>query len=430
MTPTRPGWRLFLALHLALIGVVWPTVPVHAEAWQWGGHVKYQLSHGRYARDDVATRFGEREPTDHDLDLRAKAERRAGPWEWVAHYELLAVAGDSLETRRALAPFLSLTEDGVLGLPDDRRRALDLTHVLSDNDRRAAVHRLDRLSLAYVGTQTSIRIGRQAVSWGNGLVFQPMDFVNPFSPVAIDKEYKTGDDMVYAQWTRARGDDLQAIALPRRDPQDRDLESRQSTYALKYHGRMASVDVDMLSARHVGETLVGVGAASSLGGAVARADLLVTKLDRGDWVGGGVINVDYSWTLAGRNLYGYVEYYRNAVGERDESRYTALPDNPDLRERLRRGEVFVLGRDYLALGLRIELSPLVNLFQNLISNLHDGSGFYQLRVSHDLRQDSQLLFGLNWPYGRRGSEFGGLELGPLGISAPARTAYLRYAFYF
>jgi len=37
------------------------------------------------------------------------------------------------------------------------------------------------------------------LSWGNGLVFSPMDIVNPFDPTAVDTEYKAGDDMLYGQ---------------------------------------------------------------------------------------------------------------------------------------------------------------------------------------------------------------------------------------
>ena len=79
------------------------------------------------------------------------------------------------------------------------------------------LHRLDRLSLGYTSESLVMRLGRQAVTWGNGLVFYPMDIFNPFNPVAIDKDYKTGDDMLYGQWTTYQGNDWQMILLPRRD---------------------------------------------------------------------------------------------------------------------------------------------------------------------------------------------------------------------
>ena len=47
-----------------------------------------------------------------------------------------------------------------------------------------------------------MRFGRQAITWGNGLVFNAMDIFNPFDPAAVDKEYKTGDDMIYGQSSR------------------------------------------------------------------------------------------------------------------------------------------------------------------------------------------------------------------------------------
>ena len=93
----------------------------------------------------------------------------------------------------------------------DDRRLIDLTHLISQEDNSVIVHRLDRFAIDYTGTQTVARAGRQAVSWGNGLIYTPMDFFNPFDPATVDKEYKTGDDMLYGQYLRNNGDDLQAV---------------------------------------------------------------------------------------------------------------------------------------------------------------------------------------------------------------------------
>ena len=61
----------------------------------------------------------------------------------------------------------------------------------------------------------NLRFGRQALSWGNGLFYAPMDLVNPFDPAAIDTEYKAGDDMLYLQYLQDSGNDLQAAVVVR-----------------------------------------------------------------------------------------------------------------------------------------------------------------------------------------------------------------------
>lgn len=182
--------------------------------WETGGHAKYQLTHTDFRSRDIAAALGDDPALDQSLDLRLKAEGRRGAWDAAVHYEVLALAGDSvaLPLRTAL---LGLPAAAIGGLPDDGRRLFDLTDTLSGRSRLHAVHRLDRLALGHSTPGRVLRFGRQAVSWGNGLLFHPFDFVNPFPPIAIDKDYKTGDDMAYGQWVLARGD-VQAIVVPRR----------------------------------------------------------------------------------------------------------------------------------------------------------------------------------------------------------------------
>jgi len=419
------------ALRLCTLALSWLVAVSGAIAddWHFGGHVKYQYTHTDYRSDDIYAVFGGDPAQDHGLDLRLKAENRSGPWDFVAHYELLAVYGDTLDARRSLAAAGFPFTGAASGLPDDRRRLFDLTHEITDRDRRAVVHRLDRLSVGHGGTRQTLRFGRQAVSWGNGLVFQPLDFVNPFSPIAIDKDYKTGDDMLYGQWQVGDGGDVQAIVLPRRDPATHRVEGSQSSYAVKFHTRFADVDLDLLAARHFSENLAGVGVVKSVGGAIWRMDVSYTDLEPGGSATSLVTNLDYSWTWGGRNVYGYLEYFRSGVGETDRANYAA--PGAELSARLSRGELFTLARDYVALGLQVELTPLFNLHTSLIANLNDGSKYRQLRGVYDWQQDVQFMAGLNLPAGERGTEYGGVPVAgsPFYVSA-GRAVYLRGAFYF
>ncbi len=405
------------------------SVPAMADGLDFGGHVKYQYTHTDYRADDIFAAFGDDPARDHALDLRLKAENRRDAWDFTAHYELLALNGDTLDARRRIAVAGIPLTGTVSGLPDDRRQLFDLTHVVTDRDRQAAVHRLDRFSIGYGSAQQTLRFGRQVVSWGNGLAFQPLDFVNPFSPLAIDKDYKTGDDMLYGQWLVGEKNDMQAILLPRRDPATHHVESEQSTYAAKFRARLAGVDLDLMAARHYGENLAGVGVVKSIGGAVWRLDASVTDLDTSSSATSLVTNLDYSWLWGGKNVYGYAEYFRNGVGETDRAGYPT--PNADLSVRIARGELYTLARDYAALGLQVEFTPLFNLHTSLIANLNDGSKFLQLRGVYDWQQDVQFMVGLNLPSGDRGTEYGGIPVaGSSFYAASGRSAYLRGAYYF
>jgi hypothetical protein len=235
--------------------------------------------------------------------------------------------------------------------------------------------------------------------------------------------------MLYLQWQGAEARDLQAIALPRRDPATHDLDAERASDAIKLHGRIAGFDLDALAARHYGETLLGLGVVHSLGGAVWRFDALHTEVPDRDGVWSLLANLDYSWVGFGKNMYGLLEYFRNGFGSATEAGYT-FPD-PELVARLARGELFSYGRDYAAVGLQVELTPLVNLFANVINNLNDASRFLQLRGVWDARENLVVMAGVNLPSGARGTEYGGIPVAPGGpYLTPGRSLYVRAGYYF
>ena len=405
------------------------SAPGMADDWKFGGHVKYQYTYTDYRPDDINAVFGNDPARDHGLDLRLKAENRTGPWDFAVHYELLAVGGDTLESRRRIAAAGIPVAGTVNGLPDDRRQLFDLTHETMDQNRKAAVQRLDRLSVGYGDAQQTLRFGRQVVSWGNGLVFQVLDFVNPFPPNVIDKDYKPGEDMFYGQWLVDVRGDAQAVIVPRRDPATHDIESDQSTYAVKLRTRLSGFDLDWLAARDYAENLLGLAVVKSIGGAVWRLDASITDLENGGSATSLVTNMDYSWIWGGKNVYGYVEYFYSGVGESSRANYAS--PNSELSARIARGESFTLARDYAALGLQVELTPLINLYTNLIANLNDGSKYFQLRGVYDWRQDVQLMAGVNLPSGSRDTEYGGVPVtGTSAFAATGKSVYMRAAYYF
>ena len=333
--------------------------------FEFDGHTKLRVVGQTYPDDSLFRDIAGSSSLDTIGEVRLNLGAKSSGWSFQADYQLLGIYSE----------FLSL------GLPNDDRRLFDLTKVITDGSEHAWLHRLDRFWAGYTGEKLVVRAGRQALSWGNGLYFHPLDLVNPFDPTTIDTEYKTGDDMVYAQYLRDNGHDLQAAAVFRRDPVTGERESDQGTVALKYHGFAGEYEYDVLVGENIGDTVVGVGAVGSVGGAVWRGDIVVTDADDETRVE-LVANLSYSWTWAGKNVSGAGEYFRNG----DD-------------------------RDYLAGSLMIELSPLWTLTPTLIGNIDDPSALLQVVTQYSLGDNATFLGSLNLPLGGNGTEFGGPETG-------------------
>jgi hypothetical protein len=395
--------------------------------WTFGGHSKYQFIYIDYPQNSIFRNVLGSNAVDNNLEVRLKVAAKRDRWDFNADYQFIAVHADTLELAGKL-PGSSLPVNSVI---NDDRRWWNLTYSFGDQDKTVMIHRLDRLSVGYTTAHSVWRFGRQAISWGNGMVFTPMDVFNPFDPAAVDKEYKTGDDMLYGQYLFSSGNDLQGVAIVRRDPRTGDVEKDQSSLALKYHGFLGMNEIDVLAAEHYGDQILGLGGITNIGGAVWRGDLTWTRTDL-DRVFSAVTSLSYSWNWGGINISGLLEYYYSGFGQRDGAYSIAeLLRNPDLLNRLERGELFTLARNYLAASATIEMTPLLMLIPNFFVNLEDPSTLAQLVVQYDWKQNLQVLTALSVPVGPDGSEYGGIEAPVDGLyfsTGPSLFAQLAWYF--
>jgi hypothetical protein len=341
---------------------------------------------------------------DSAFDARVIFGLRHKGLSFEADYQLIGIFADQLELSRDLPPELQVIYPHI---PTDRTRLFDLTHIFNDAGKTATLQRLDRLSVGFSTEHVVMEFGRQAITWGNGLMYTAMDIFNPFDPSAVDKEYKTGDDMIYGQVLQNNGNDLQGVMVFRRDPVTENVGADQSSLAFKYHLMGSSFEIDALAARHYGDTLVGVGANVSIGPGVLRGDLVVAETDDGV-IPSIVASWSQSWIWGGKNISGVAEYFFNGFG-RSDGCYSpvCLAGNPELYKRIARRELFNLGRNYLALSAIIEVTPLFLLTPNVFVNLDDPSALAQLVFQNDLLQDLQLWSAVTIPIGADGTEFGG-----------------------
>ena len=391
-----------------------------------GGHIKLRWQGSSYPNDSAYREvFGEYS-NDEYADLRLKFSGQRNRFSFQTDYQSIAQWGDSLDLLTDSSGLFLLPP----GLPNDDRRWWDLTDTVTDNSSRGLVQRFDRLNVGYNGDRAVLRFGRQAVSWGNGLIFNPVDFFNPFNPAAVDTEYKLGEDMFYGQYLLDDGSDWQAVFVQRRDRQGR-ATSEQSSTALKFHGFGLEAEYDLLLAENFNEFIVAAGGLTNLGEAVVRGDITLTD-GRDGWVTSVVVNWSWSWVLGGHNASVIMEYFYNGFGLAEDDYTTAeILADKDLVRRLERGELYTIGRHNVAGSLLVELAPLLNVTANLFANAEDGSALAQVVIQWDLAQDWELLASATAPLGSKGTEYGGIETGLDDLTlAVGPSALLQLAWYF
>ena len=390
-----------------------------------GGHTKGRLLGQSFPTNSAFRQLAGSSSLDIESVLRLNFEASRGRWSFDTAYQVFAGYGDRINAAGLLP--------GGTGnrLPNDDRRFFNLTSVIDDDGKFVALHRLDRLWLGYANDKTVVRFGRQALSWGNGLIFSPMDIVNPFDPTQVDTEFKAGDDMLYGQYLRDNGNDIQLSYVIRRDIVSGDPAFSESTVAVKYHGIAGNAEYDLLVARNYGDATLALGGNRSIGGAILRGDIVVTDAASGSKIQ-LVTNFSYSWVWGGKNVSGVLEYYFDEFGQQDGHYDTSsLAQNPELLQRLARGQSFTIGRHYITGGLTIEMTPLWIITPTVFANIEDKSALLQIVTRNNLREDMEFIGALNIPLGADGSEFGGIALDSTGLFLSTDASlFAQLAWYF
>lgn len=415
----RVPWWLVLPLALA-------AAPVRAVELEWHGRAEAVAVVQRVPARDVRAPVDGRQREDLRLDLRGQWRLDEGAWRVEADVQALLDYGSAL--RGGAVGFPASGGDGDADLP----RAFDAARVLAADGAHRLRLRVDRLLLGYRTDEFAFSVGRQALSWGNGQVFAPMDLLSPFEPTAIDRDFKPGDDLALAQWQLEDGRDLQVVAVARRDARGR-RSTEAGSVGVHWQQPVGESEVALLAAHHIDDDVLGVGLSMPLADAVVRADWVYTRLHDGGGAASLVVNADRSFVLAERNLYAFVELYRNGFGRgQTPPDIASLP--PALTARLARGEVFTTSRWYAALGGTFEWHSLLQQQFLLLGSLQDGSVSLQSSLRYEPGDRTRADVTLGWSGGNDGDEFAGLPL-RAAAGAPTSTlgggwrAELRYAWY-
>jgi hypothetical protein len=402
---------------------------------KWGGHLK---ATGSASWPDDRTWYqlvGTRTYYDGGLDFRLKNKLYLSDWgNFETHYEAILYGGDTRRKSQELQevyPNLAILDQLTQTTINDAQRLFDLTSVIEENDTYVLYHRLDRFVLTWQPEWGTAKLGRQAVTWGNGFLFNPMDLFNPFAPTDVIRDYKIGVDMANILLAVSPSTDLQLLYVPRRDIVSGNVEWEESSLAAKLHFPKGTTEFEVMAAYHYQDHIAGIGSTGYLANAAWRLDatwtFLHSKSAKDDYLS-LVANMDYSWVWNEKNVHGFIEYFYNGLGKTD---YAEALTDPDIYERFLRGELFTFGRHYLSGEVQLEIHPLFKTFLSIITNIEDPSGVIQPRAEWDVITNLQCTMGANLYFGKTGTEYGGFPIPDTPfLYVPADRVYIWLTYYF
>lgn len=407
-----------------------------SDSYTLGGRLKNRMSVSWPEPDSYLNAVNSGTLWDYSGNLRFDLQYFLSTWGMIeAHNETIFLASETrrkLNQLRAGSSGIGAASGGSL-TPDDRHRLLDMTMRMASDDTRILINRFDRLSLTLYPDWGVVRAGRQAITWGHGFLFNPMDIFTPFAPTQVDRDYKQGEDAASIQYNfTGHPGDIQLLYVPRRNETSHNVRFDESSLAANYHLSIPEheLEANVIGGYHYDDAIAGIGFVGYLGSAAWRIDGTWTHLNNAHYDFFSLVaNMDYSWIWWGLNFYGWIEYYYSGIGEKPGSYEDSFTNRP-LQERLARGELFVRGRHYVDVQVRAELHPLLNVYVTNIMNVGDPSGIIQPYIVWDFKQDIQIVGSATIFWGAGGTEYGGVALGETGYTDRSPTIFSAWVSYY
>ena len=264
--------------------------------------------------------------------------------------------------------------------------AVDLDHTYARDEERLARHSIYRATLEWKAGRADIKLGRQRIAWGTGKFWSPLDVLNPFSPIRIEREERTGVDAALVQFSQGAVGRVDLVYAPSTD-------SESAATAAYLHSHAGAMDYSLMAGNIRGDRLAGADFAGHLGQQGVRGEFSYTNPLAGRSYSRMLLGFDYS---AKNTLNCTLELYFNGAGESDPSQYA--------NEAFLRGSN--LARKYAGFLASYEVTPLLSASGYVVANLDDHSQVLSPQLSWSMTQAIDLDIGAQFFLGSAVSEYG------------------------
>jgi hypothetical protein len=269
--------------------------------------------------------------------------------------------------------------------------ALPMTVEVTEGDAFKTTFRIDRANMSWTRGPVRFTAGRQPMTFGQGLIFTPLDLVAPFTPTTLDTSYKPGVDSFRADIFLGMSGRITGLAayLGEWGPEG-------SAFVLQGQGTIVTVDVGGFVGVLYGDPVFGLSVYAPIGPIGLYGDLALT-IDDDDPEFRGVVGL---LSRPGPTTSLSVEVYGQTFGSTDASDYLVI----NTGERFSRGELWLAGHLYAAAVLGQEITPLLQLSVALIGNLMDPSVLLSPTLAWSIASNADLSFGAQIGIGERPAE--------------------------
>ncbi|MDL0433456.1 hypothetical protein QPM17_20135 [Marinobacter sp. TBZ242] len=364
---------------LVAVGLVWLMLASNAAAdFSHSGSLK-NLSAGARSLVDDDRYFS------NLTRLRLEPRYRYQDWVLDAAYDLELVTGSFLDS-----PEFALLRDS----PDPRY--WDLQGEVHESGDVLAHHQLYRGTIQWRSSAGDFRLGRQQVNWSTALIWNPMDILNPVSPLQLEPDERIGVDALLWDTSWGATGRISAVHAPQHNDTDASTAARAKRF-------VAGVDVGVMVGEFAGATRAGISGSGSVAGTGWRTELVWSEADTGDSYWQGV--ADLNWAFRnGFNL--ALEYFYNGQ--------PPPPENLNLL-RLVSTRPLYTGGHYAGLLVWQDINPFWQYRVVAIRNADDTSWVLYPRSTWNLPLNREIYVtaGAQWFGGDDDSEYGRLE--PLGL---------------
>jgi hypothetical protein len=321
-----------------------------------------------------------------------------------------------------------------LGVALARPEALDLSFDLAESELGSALFLIDRANVKLSVPHLDVTLGRQAISFGQGFFFTPMDLVTAFSPGTLDREYKPGVDSVRGDLYFGTATRITAVAAYGGDGETWDLDS--AIFAAHARTNIIGVDMGVFGSWNRADRVVGFELATDFAGLAVFGEATATfpyvDADSSspgdedeDYVEPGrpflraVVGAQALFPEGNASL--LVEVYAQSLGASDPARYLQVAQG----KRFARGELSLMGQLYGAASFSWELDPLTRPGIFALANLQDGSLLFGPSISWSLSDELNLAVGGQFAAGDRPDD---ISIEELALGAPL-TINTEYGLY-